>query len=62
MKDLFLTLAMNSLFIIREMILIWIYDFGFTNECKLVLCHGLNENIVHAWDFLHKMGDLTALR
>lgn len=61
MNDLLRTLAMNSLFMIKDMMLILIFDFGFTTDSNLVLRYGLDENIIDAWDFLHKMSDLSAL-
>ena len=42
--------------------LILIYDFEFTTDSKLVLRYGLDENIIDAWDFFHKVSDLSSLR
>ena len=61
MNDLLRTLAMNSLFMIRDMMLILIYDFGFTSGSKLVLRDGLDENIIDAWNLFHKVSNLAPL-
>ena len=61
MNDLLRTLAMNSLFMIRDMMLILIFDFGFTSGSKLVLRDGLDENIIDAWNLFHKVSNLASL-
>ena len=76
MNDLLRTLAMNSLFMIRDMMLIILeiikFEIPNSKGCGLEFgiwiffilfftCYSLDENIIDAWDFLHKMRDLSSL-